>query len=111
MRLAESARCHASELIVVSLPNLVNDLEQLPDHHRYGRVTAVLGMLLEIGGAPESLVVGGRCAILGRYGARVPCEVVGFRNGRALLMPFASIDGIGLGCKSEVADGAPVVRP
>jgi len=95
----------------LSLQNLVSDLAQIPEHRRYGRVTAVLGMLLEIGGVPESLAVGGRCEIIGRYGSRLPCEVVGFRNNRALLMPFGAIDGIGLGCKAEVANSAPVVYP
>jgi flagellum-specific ATP synthase len=95
----------------VSLPDLIGDLAQIPDHQRYGRVTAVLGMLLEVGGVPQSLAVGGRCAIVGRYGSKLACEVVGFRNGRALLMPFGAIDGIGLGCKAEVANSAPVVHP
>ncbi|MBV9522236.1 MAG: flagellar protein export ATPase FliI [Alphaproteobacteria bacterium] len=93
------------------MPNLLSDLAQLPDHQRYGRVTAVLGMLLELGGAPQSLAIGGRCEIVGRYGRRLPCEVVGFRNNRALLMPFGATDGIGLGCKAEIADTAPVVYP
>jgi flagellum-specific ATP synthase len=95
----------------MSLPDLIGDLVQIPDHRRYGRVTAVLGMLLEVGGVPESLSVGGRCDVLGRYGTRVPCEVVGFRNNRALAMPFDAIDGIGLGCKAEIANSAPVVYP
>jgi flagellum-specific ATP synthase len=95
----------------LSLQSLVSDLAQIPEHRRYGRVTAVLGMLLEIGGVPESLAVGGRCEIVGRYGSRLPCEVVGFRSNRALLMPFGAIDGIGLGCKAEVANSAPVVYP
>jgi flagellum-specific ATP synthase len=95
----------------LTLHGLVSDLAQIPEQRRYGRVTAVLGMLLEIGGVPESLAVGGRCEIVGRYGRRLPCEVVGFRKSRALLMPFGSIDGIGLGCKAEVANSAPVVYP
>jgi flagellum-specific ATP synthase len=95
----------------LSLPDLIDDLAQIQDHRRYGRVTAVLGMLLEVGGVPESLSVGGRCEILGRYGTRVPCEVVGFRNNRALAMPFDAIDGIGLGCKAEISNSAPVVYP
>ncbi len=95
----------------MSLPNLLSDLAQLPEERRYGRVTAVLGMLLELGGVPESLAVGGRCDIVGRYGNRLPCEVVGFRNSRALLMPFGATDGIGLGCKAEVANTTPVVYP
>src|SRR5260221_13200317 len=104
----QSSRSRESAL---SLQSLVSDLAHIPEHRRYGRVTAVLGMLLEIGGVPESLAVGGRCEIVGRYGSRLPCEVVGFRNNRALLMPFGAIDGIGLGCKAEVANSAPVVHP
>src|SRR4051812_13584279 len=88
----------------LNLPDLIGDLAQIPDYRRYGRVTAVLGMLLEVGGVPETLAVGGRCDVVGRYGSRVPCEVVGFRNNRALAMPFDAIDGIGLGCKAEIAN-------
>src|SRR5258705_2890672 len=104
---------HRSEKIqppgaVLTLQSLVSDLAKILEQARYGRVPGVLGMLLEIGGVPESLAVGGRCEIVGRYGARLPCEVVGFRNRRALLMPFGSIDGIGLGCRAEVANSAPV---
>src|SRR6185437_6779880 len=106
-----SKRPNSAPGAALTLQSLVSDLAQIPEHRRYGRVTAVLGMLLEIGGVPESLAVGGRCEIVGRYGSRLPCEVVGFRSGRALLMPFGSIDGIGLGCKAEVANSAPVVYP
>jgi len=95
----------------LSLPNLLSELAQIPDCRRYGRVTAVLGMLLELGGAPETLAVGGRCDVLARYGGRLPCEVIGFRNGRALLMPFGSTEGVGLGCKAEVANTIPAVYP
>ena len=42
---------------------------------------------------------------------RVPCEVVGFRAGRALLMPFGALDGIGLGCKVEPMPGADAIYP
>ena len=95
----------------MSLPNFLSDLADIPEHRQYGRVTAVLGMLLELGGVPQSLAVGGRCEIAGRYGNRLPCEVVGFRGGKALLMPFGSIDGIGLGCKAEVTSAPPAVYP
>ncbi len=87
------------------LANLIDEIAQLPEHRRYGRVTGVLGMLLEAGGVPQHVAIGGRCDVLAQDGRRVPCEVVGFRGGRALLMPFGSLDGIGLGCKAEVAAG------
>jgi len=77
----------------------------------YGRVSAVLGMLVEVAGVHRALSVGARCRLVTRDHRRVPCEVVGFRAGRALLMPFGSLEGVGLGCKAEVADPSPVVYP
>jgi flagellum-specific ATP synthase len=95
----------------VSLANLIDDLAQIPEHRRYGRVTGVLGMLLEVGGVPRRVAIGGRCEIIAQDGRRVACEVVGFRGGRALLMPFGSLDGIGLGCRAEVVSGGSVIYP
>jgi len=41
----------------------------------------------------------------------VECEVVGFRQNRALLMPYGSLEGVGLGCRAVVAEDQPVVYP
>ncbi len=68
-------------------------------------------MLVEVGGAERRLSIGDRCVIHGRTGSRVTCEVVGFRDGRALLMPFGSLEGVGIGCKSEIANAEPVIYP
>jgi flagellum-specific ATP synthase len=91
--------------------NLINDIERLSNVQVYGRVAAVQGMLLEAGGVQRSLSVGDRCNVVARDGRRVVCEVVGFRNGRALLMPFSAIEGVGLGCRTEVQDAEPVIYP
>lgn len=90
---------------------LLMDLARVPSYRVYGRVTAVLGMLVEIGGVEHLLSIGGRCSLVARDGRRIACEVVGFRQKRALLMPFGTLDGIGLGCKAEIIDSDPVVRP
>lgn len=87
------------------------NLEQIPEHHLYGRVTAVQGMLIEVGGVQRRLMVGDRCLIQRRNGDPLRCEVVGFRDGRALLLPFGSLEGIGLGCKAEVESQEPAFRP
>ncbi|MBF0166467.1 MAG: flagellar protein export ATPase FliI [Alphaproteobacteria bacterium] len=96
---------------MVLLRNLLNDIERVPDHQIYGRVTAVQGMLVEIGGVQNNLSVGDRCQILARANRQVTCEVVGFREGRALLMPFSPLDGVGLGCRVEVANAEPLLYP
>ena len=33
----------------MGLPNLLDEVRQIPDYQRYGRVTGVLGLLLEVG--------------------------------------------------------------
>jgi flagellum-specific ATP synthase len=96
---------------VTLLAQLIDELEDIPEHRRYGRVVGVSGMLLEVGGVPKSLAIGGRCEVLAQEARRIACEVVGFRGGRALLMPFAALDGVGLGCKVELTAGATAIYP
>ncbi|WP_412777031.1 flagellar protein export ATPase FliI [Thalassospira lucentensis] len=91
--------------------NIIADLRRIPDYRIVGRVTAVLGLLVEIGGVEGALSVGDRCKVKRRDGEAVVCEVVGFRNERALLMPFGILDGIGIGCEVELADTQPQVYP
>ncbi|MGE5503439.1 MAG: flagellar protein export ATPase FliI [Actinomycetota bacterium] len=93
------------------LRNLLNDLDRVSEIQVYGRVAAVQGMLIEAGGVQRTISVGDRCHVIARDGRKVACEVVGFRNGRALLMPFSAVDGIGLGCRTEVQDAEPVIYP
>jgi len=68
-----------------------------------GRITKVLGTILEANG--PAMPVGGVCRIvpLSPGHASIPVEVVGFREGRILLMPLAKADGIEPG-SSVVAD-------
>ena len=83
------------------LDNLLADLAELPDYRGYGRVTAVLGLLVEVGGIERLLSIGSHCVVRAGNGRPVPCEVIGFRDRRAILMPFGSLDGVGLGCRVE----------
>ena len=93
------------------LDSIAREIGELPGCWRYGRVAAILGMLVEIGGLEDGLAVGGGCVVTARDGRQVPCEVIGFRGGRALLMPFGTLDGIGLGCRAEPSPGLASIRP
>ena len=93
------------------LNSLLTNLTQIPEYHLYGRVTAVLGMLVEVGGVQRRLSIGDRCRVAARGRDALACEVVGFRDERAILMPFGALEGVGLGCKAEVVDVEPVVSP
>ncbi|NQV47354.1 MAG: flagellar protein export ATPase FliI [Rhodospirillaceae bacterium] len=91
--------------------NICNEIGRLPDHVVYGSVSSIVGMLIEIEGAESALTIGDRCRLIGREGREVVCEVVGFRNNSAQLMPFGSLDGIGLGCRAELSLSNPVIFP
>lgn len=90
---------------------IASDLEKIPEYRLYGRVTAVLGMMVEIGGVERALSIGDRCHVQARGGRQVPCEVVGFRDGRALAMPFGALEGVGIGSRAQISDAEPVVYP
>ena len=93
------------------LDQLQADIRRIPHQRTYGKVSAIQGMLVEISGIQGHLSIGDRCFIAGRLQRRVPCEVVGFREGAALAMPYGTLDGIGLGARVEVTESEPVVRP
>ena len=90
---------------------LISELDRLPSYRLYGRVTSVLGMLVEVGGIEGQLAIASRCRVETCNGDPVVAEVVGFRNGRALLMPFGSLEGVGLGCRAELVQAEPVIYP
>lgn len=86
-------------------------LQTIPDHEVYGQVTKVLGLLVEIAGFGRDLAVGSMVHLRPEPDRDVPCEVVGFRDNRALLMPFGPLEGIGLGCMAVIQQTRPVVFP
>ena len=93
------------------LEGIRQSIDILSCHTEFGRVTGIQGMLVEIGGIHQSLGIGGRCVVIAPDGGRVPCEVVGFRDGRTLAMPLGSLTGIALKCRAEVSSAAPVIYP
>lgn len=84
-----------------------------------GKVSAVQGLLIECSGLASQLSIGGRCRV---YPAQVAtdagslvepslCEVVGFRDETALLMPFETTAGIGLGSRVEAVSSEAAIYP
>lgn len=90
---------------------ILADIDAIPDYSIFGRVAGVQGLLIEVAGVERHLSLGGRCSVVARGGRRVLCEVVGFRDDRALLLPFQTLDGVGLGCMAEVAESQPAISP
>jgi len=63
---------------------------------RAGRITRIVGLAVEATG--PSSKIGDICEMFTLDGERsMRAEIVGFRDGKTLLMPFGSLEGIGLG--------------
>ena len=77
--------------LLKTLEPLMRELERVPEARVYGRVAAILGMLVEIAGIEGALSIGARCDLVDRSNRRVACEIVGFRDGRALALAFGSL--------------------
>ncbi len=93
------------------MDGLVAAIQRFPEAQYFGRVTGVRGLLVEVGGLRGRLGIGSRMALMPWDGEVVEAEVVGFRDGRALTMPYGALEGIGLGCRVQVADPDPVIYP
>jgi len=93
------------------IESLTARVEGLADYQLFGRVTKILGLLVEVGGVERELSIGDRCNLTPKGVDPIPCEVVGFREGRALVMPFKPLDRVGLGCRVEVAMTQTTVFP
>jgi len=73
-----------------------------------GRVAKVVGLTVESQGPPAAL--GEACAITTRGGKETLAEVVGFRDGRVLLMPWEQLEGISAGALVR-STGCPLQIP
>ncbi|PCI99731.1 MAG: flagellum-specific ATP synthase FliI [Alphaproteobacteria bacterium] len=86
-------------------------ISSLPNQEHFGRVTKILGLLVEIAGFGDGLVIGSMVHLKPSDDLDIPCEVVGFRDGQALLMPFGVLEGVGLGCMAVIQKSAPAIHP
>ena len=93
------------------MDSLIQEVERLQSERRFGRVSGVQGLLVEIEGMMEFLSIGTRLTIQTRSRANVKCEIVGFKNGKAMAMPYDNLDGVGIGCKAYFVESEPVVYP
>ena len=61
---------------------LIQDIEAVPALTRFGRVARIEGLAVEVTGAQGAVSLGGQCSITIGKDKKIPCEVVGFRDGR-----------------------------
>jgi flagellum-specific ATP synthase len=90
---------------------LAEQIEELDGAEIYGRVVGVRGLMVEVAGPIHAMPVGARVVVETGHDRAIPCEVVGFSNANALLMPFAALEGVRRGCRAIVTGVAASVRP
>jgi len=90
---------------------LLKDIEAIPTLTRFGRVARIEGLAVEVTGAQGAVSLGGQCRITIGNNKKIPCEVVGFRDGRALVMPMGALDGISLGARADFEDRPASIYP
>jgi len=90
---------------------LIDTVAGVPRLTRFGRVARMEGLLVEVTGAAGAIGLGGRLRIAGAEGSETPCEVVGFRDGRALAMPFGQLEGVALGARATFEERINAIHP
>ena len=95
----------------IQLNNIIGEINRIPSQKVFGRVTSVLGMLIEISGVEGLVSIGDHCLISARTGRQVICEVVGFKGGNVRALPFGTLEGIGIGCRAEIGTNTAAIRP
>ena len=79
---------------------LIAAIEAIDEVEVFGRVKTVQGLLIEIVGPVRELRVGGRVLIETTGGGTLDREIIGFRDGHALCLPFGPLTGVRLGCRA-----------
>lgn len=78
---------------IEKLQSIKNNLEHVKEFHFGGRVSSVKGILIEAVGLANIAPIGTKCYIKNGK-EEILCEVLGFENEKAYLMPFGEIEGI-----------------
>ena len=76
-----------------------------------GRIVAINGLVVEASGPPNAMSLGARARIVEKEGLGARLEIVGFSDGRALLMPFETIEGLRAGAKLVFEPSSPSISP
>lgn len=90
---------------------LLKEIDAVPTLRRFGRVARIEGLLVEVTGAAGAISLGGQIKLSSGSGKQIPCEVVGFRDGRALVMPLGNLEGMSLAARADFDDRPAILYP
>jgi len=91
------------------LSNTLSQLKRVTTPKIAGKISAVRGLLLECSGIASFMAIGDRCEVQAH--TALICEVVGFDQDKALLMPFDSAEGVRLGAPVRVLGSGSAIFP
>lgn len=91
--------------------SLIQEIDRIRTERRYGRVSGVRGLLVEVSGIGQHISIGSRLEVEARDYRRIPIEIVGFRHDTALAMPYEALEGVGVGCRAVLTHSDPVIFP
>ncbi|MBL4836219.1 MAG: flagellar protein export ATPase FliI [Kordiimonadaceae bacterium] len=91
--------------------SLIQEIDRIRTERRYGRVSGVRGLLVEVSGIGQHISIGSRLEVEARDYRRIPIEIVGFRHDTALAMPYDALEGVGVGCRAVLTHSDPVIFP
>lgn len=95
------------------IESLNQQINNIPYVNIYGRVKSVKGIIIECIGLNNFVTIGSICKVSTSIHIEedLLCEVVGFNEDTALLMPFNDTDGIGTGARVEICNSENFVMP
>jgi flagellum-specific ATP synthase len=91
------------------LARLTQAAQSVPLRQLEGRVRGVQGLIIEASGPQEALVMGARAEI--EAATPIRGEIVGFRDGRALLAPYDQGEAIRPGARVRFVGAATTISP
>lgn len=95
----------------MGLEALISAIDAIDEVEVFGRVKTVQGLLMEVIGPVRELRVGGRVTIETSASTSLETEIIGFRDGHALCLPFGPIAGVRLGCRAVFRSHDGAVYP
>jgi flagellum-specific ATP synthase len=93
------------------MEGITGRINAIPEYHIFGRVFGINGLMIEATGLEGVVAIGTKCQIVSNYGNKILTEVVGIKGDRAILMPFADLQGVSAGCRVEVEDSHNFINP
>lgn len=93
------------------MESLIVEIAKMSGAQYYGRVTAVRGQSIEIGGASKRLGIGSLLRLSPPGGQALTAEVVGFRDDRVIALPYGTLMGVGVGLRAPIIDGPSAIYP